>query len=244
MSTLKNKTAIVFAGSRGIGRATSERLGREGAAVAVGYSSNKTAADAVVKNITDAGGTAFSIQVEVSDDNRVGNVFEEVIQRYGKIDVVVNAAGASAFAPLAAHTVENFDKVVSVNARGAFNVLSETARRISDGGRVIHISTAGTKMPMFGAGLYSASKAFGEHLALGLSKELASRGVTVNVVSPGSTDTEGLAMPKEQIQAIIGMTPLGRLGQPADIADVIAFLASDEARWLTSQNIQVNGGIL
>lgn len=244
MISLKNKVAIVFAGSRGIGRCTCERLGSVGAAVAVGYNSNVTAAESVVKQITGSGGTAFPIQVDVSDTLEVEKVFDAVAERYNRIDVVVNAAGTSAFGPLAGQTIENFEQVVAVNARGAFHVLSQTARRISDGGRVIHISTAGTKMPMFGAGLYSASKAFGEHLALGLSKELAGRGVTVNVVSPGATETDGLQMPAEQIQAIIGQTPLGRLGQPADIADVITFLASDEARWLTGQNIQVNGGIL
>lgn len=244
MSRFKGKTAIIFAASRGIGRASAERLGREGAAVAVNYRSNRTQADVVVANIISAGGQAFAVQADVASAADVARVFAETTARFGQVDIVINAAGQSVFKPLAALTDADFESVFAVNARGAMYVLRAAATGVADGGRIIQFSTGGTRMAMAGTGLYAASKAAGEQLALGLAKEVGARGVTVNVISPGVTDTDGLVMPAEQLQQIVGMTPLGRLGQPADVADVVAFLASDDARWVTGQNMQANGGIL
>ena len=129
---------------------------------------------------------------------------------------------------------EDFNKIFSVNAIGAMYVLQEAAKRVKDGGRIVQFSTGGTMMPIPTGGLYAASKAAGERLAFALAKELGHRQVTVNVVSPGLTDTDGMIM----------QTPLGRLGQPGDVADVFAFLVSNDAPWVTGQNIQANGGIL
>jgi 3-oxoacyl-[acyl-carrier protein] reductase len=240
---LQNRVAIVFAASRGIGRAVAERLGRDGAAVVVNYASRQDAADAVVKAIVDGGGRAVAARGDVGAAGDVARVFDAA-ERWAEVDVVVNAAGVAVFKPTAELTDEDYDRVFAVNGRGALNVLREAARRVRDGGRVVQFSTGGTRMAMAGAGLYAASKAAGEQLALGLAKELGPRGVTVNVVSPGATDTDGLIMPAEAVRQIVGMTPLGRLGQPADVADVVAFLASDDARWVTGQNLQANGGVL
>jgi 3-oxoacyl-[acyl-carrier protein] reductase len=240
----RGKVAVVFAASRGIGRAVAERLGREGAAVAVNYASNQAKADEVVVGVGASGGQAVAVRGDVAKATEVAAVFDEAIRRWARVDIVVNAAGQAVFKPTADVTDDDYERVFAVNARGALNVLREAARRVGDGGRIVQFSTGGTRMAMAGAGLYAASKAAGEQMALGLAKELGSRGITVNLISPGATDTDGLIMPKEAIQQLVGMTPLGRLGQPADIADAVAFLASDDARWITGQNLQANGGIL
>lgn len=244
MGDFEGKVAIIFAASRGIGRAVALSLGSQGVAVLVNYATNLEKANEVVRAIKDAGGRAEAAQGDVSNALDVARVFDVTIARWGRVNIVVNAAGHSVFKPTIALTDDDFERVFAVNARGAMYVLREAATRIADSGRIIQFSTGGTKMSMPGTGLYSASKAAGEILALNLAKELGSRAITVNVVSPGATDTDGLVMPKEQIAQIVGMTPLGRLGQPADVADAVVFLASDQARWITGQNIQVNGGIL
>ena len=240
----RGKVAVVFAASRGIGRAVAERLGAEGAALVVNYASNRAKADEVVAALETTGGQAAAVQADVADAAAVGRVFDEAIRRWARIDVVVNAAGVSVFKPTLELTDADYERVFAVNARGALNVLREAARRVHDGGRIIQFSTGGTRMAMAGGGLYAASKAAGEQMALGLAKELGPRGITVNLISPGATDTDGLIMPKEAIDQLVGMTPLGRLGQPNDVADAVAFLASDDARWITGQNLQANGGIL
>lgn len=244
MNGLNEKVAIVFAGSRGIGRAAAERLGREGAVVAVGYAGNKKAADETAAMVEAAGGRAFPVKADVSRREEVDAAFDETIRLYGRVDIVINAGAASVFAPHADITQGDVETAVAVNALGAFNVLQEAARRVVDGGRIIQFSTGGTKMPVHGGGVYAGTKAAGEHMALALAKELGPRRITVNVISPGVTDTDGLVMPREQIDMLIAQTPLGRLGQPEDVADVVAFLASADARWVTGQNIQANGGIL
>lgn len=244
MNGLKEKVAIVFAGSRGIGRAAAARLGREGAIVAVGYAGNKKAADEAVAMVEAAGGRAFTVKADVSRREEVEAAFDETIRLYGRVDIVINAGAASVFAPHADMTQDGLETAIAVNVLGAFNVLQEAARRVVDGGRIIQFSTGGTKMPVQGGGVYAGTKAAGEHMALALTKELGPRRITVNVISPGVTDTDGLVMPREQVDMLIAQTPLGRLGQPDDVADVVVFLASAEARWVTGQNIQANGGIL
>lgn len=244
MSKLINKVAIVTAASRGIGRAVAERLARDGAAVVVNYASNKAKADEVVAAIEAQGRPSFAVQGSVAEKADVTRLFDAAIERFGKVDIVVNVAGASVFKSTVELTDADFEGVFSVNARGAMYMLSEAARRVQDGGRIVQFSTGGTAMAVPAGGLYAASKAAGEHLAFALAKELGSRGVTVNVVSPGVTDTDGLIMPKEAVSQLVAQTPLGRLGQPVDIADVVAFLVSDDARWMTGQNLRPTGGIL
>jgi 3-oxoacyl-[acyl-carrier protein] reductase len=244
MTGLTGKVAIVTAASRGIGRAIAKRLGREGACVTVNYVSSADKAKAVVQEIEASGGKAIAVGGSVANKADVLRLFTETERQWGAIDIVVNVAGASVFKPHIELTDEDFDKVFAVNARGAMYVLQEAAQRVREGGRIVQFSTGGTMMPVPTGGIYAASKAAGERLAFGLAKEIGHRQVTVNVVSPGVTDTDGLIMPQEAVEQLIRQTPLGRLGQPDDIADVVAFLASDDAHWLTGQNIQVNGGIL
>lgn len=244
MNGLQNKVAIVFAGSRGIGSATAKRLGKEGAIVAVGYVGNIQAATQTVAHIESNGGVAFALKADVSSAADVNAAFDETIRLHGQVDIVINAGAATVFAPLADMPQADVAKAIAINVQGAFNVLQAAAKRVSDGGRIIQFSTGGTKMPVFGGGVYAGTKAAGEHIALGLSRELGQRQVTVNVISPGVTDTNGLVMPQDQIDMLVSQTPLGRLGQPEDVADVVVFLASSDARWVTGQNIQANGGIL
>jgi 3-oxoacyl-[acyl-carrier protein] reductase len=244
MAQLTGKVAIVTASSRGIGRAVAKRLSRDGAAVVVNYVSSPDKAEAVVQEIEGQGGRGIAIQGSVANKADVLRLFDETEQKLGAIDIVVNVAGVLVFKPHAELTDEDFDKVFAVNARGAMYVLQEAAKRVKDDGRIVQFSTVGTMIPVPAGGLYAASKAAGERLAFVLAKEVAHRLVTVNVISPGATDTEGLTMPKENIDQVVQQTPLGRLGQPEDIADVVAFLVSDNARWVTGQNIQASGGIL
>jgi 3-oxoacyl-[acyl-carrier protein] reductase len=244
MSSLSGKVAIVTASSRGIGRAIAQRLSREGAAVVVNYVASPEKAEAVVQEIIAQGGRAIAIQGSVAHKADVQRLFDETEKQFGAIDIVVNVAGVSVFKPHIELTDDDFEQVFSVNAKGAMYVLQEAAKRIKEGGRIVQFSTGGTMMPIPAGGVYAASKAAGERFAFALAKEIGYRQVTVNVVSPGVTDTDGLIMPQAAIDQLIQQTPLGRLGKPTDIADVVAFLVSDDAHWLTGQNIQVNGGIL
>jgi 3-oxoacyl-[acyl-carrier protein] reductase len=244
MSSLTGKVAIVTASSRGIGKAIAQRLAKDGAAVAVNYVASPEKAEAIVKEIIANGGRSIAIQGSVANKADVTRLFDETEKQLGSIDIVVNVAGVSVFKPHVDLTDEDYDKIFSVNTKGAMYMLQAAATRIKDGGRIVQFSTGGTKMPIPAAGLYAASKAAGEQFALALAKEIGHRQVTVNLVSPGVTDTDGLILPQPAIDHLISQTPLGRLGQPQDIADVVAFLVGDDAHWMTGQNLQVNGGIL
>jgi 3-oxoacyl-[acyl-carrier protein] reductase len=244
MAALTGKVAIVTASSRGIGRSTALRLAQDGAAVVVNYVASPEKADAIVQSITTNGGRAIAVQGSVANKADVTRLFDQTEQQFGPIDIVVNVAGAAVYKPHVELTDEDFEQVFSVNVRGAMYVLQAAANRVKDGGRILQFSTGATMMPIPTGGLYAASKAAGERFAFALAKELGHRQVTVNVVSPGVTDTDGLVLPQPAIDHLISQTPLGRLGQPSDIADVVAFLVSEDAHWMTGQNIQVNGGIL
>lgn len=243
MKRFSNQTAIVTGASRGIGRAIATRLGRDGASVVVNYAGNSDKAAEVVKEIADAGGNALAVQADMSKADEIVRLFDTAEEAFGRPHIVVSAAAISLFKLHADLTTEDYERVFSLNTLGVMQVLQQSAKRVVDGGRIIQFSTGATKMQMPGAGLYAASKAAGEQFALCLSKELGSRGITVNLVSPGVTRTDGLIMPEQAIQQLIAQTPLGRLGEPTDIADAVLFLASEEGRWINGQNIQVNGGI-
>jgi 3-oxoacyl-[acyl-carrier protein] reductase len=241
---MSSTVAIVTGASRGIGRAVAERLGRDGYAVVVNYVGNAAAAADVVAAIEAAGGKALAVQADVSRLTDIERLFDQAQQAFGAPDVVVASAGTGHFAPHALVAEADYDRVFDLNAKGTFFVLQQAARRVRDGGRVIALSTAGTQMPLPAAGLYAASKAAVERFAFSLAKELGARQITVNVVAPGATDTDGLIMDEASIAQIVAQTPLGRLGAPADIADVVGFLAGPDARWMTGQLVNVNGGVL
>lgn len=242
MAGLNRKVAIVTGGSRGIGRAIATRLAADGASVVISYVANADKAQEVVAAIGGSGGQARAIQADIGKPADVRRLFDEAIAQFGRLDILVNNAGNGHFKPFAEVSEEEFDAVFDVNARGTFLALREATRRIADGGRIINVSTAGTVTSAPGAGVYTASKAAVEQFTLALAKELGSRGITVNTVSPGSTETEGFIAPEELKAQWIAMTPLGRLGRPEDVAAVVAMVVSEDGHWLTGQNIRAAGG--
>ncbi len=244
MASLAGKVAIVTGSSRGIGRGIAERLGRDGANVVVTYAGNQAKAEEVVQKIASFGSKATAINVDMRKLEDVRSLFEKAIAQFGKIDILVNnAAGVNIFKPTAEMTVEEYHSMFDIT-RGVYFALQQAARHLADGGRIISISTSGTVMAIPAGGAYAGSKAAIEHFSAALAKELGARGITVNTVSPGVTETDGLVLETEQVNQMITQTPLGRLGQPTDIADAIALLVSDDARWITGQSIRANGGIV
>jgi 3-oxoacyl-[acyl-carrier protein] reductase len=243
---LSGKIALVTGSSRGIGRAIAQRLSREGAAVAINYVSSSDKADEVVAAITSDGGTAVAIQADVSGIEGVRQLFEQTLEHFGRLDILVNNAGIRITRTVADTPEDEFDRLFAINVKGPFFTCQQAARRISDGGRIINISSAVTRMMLPGYAVYAASKAAVDQFTRVLAKEIGERQVTVNAVCPGPVDTELLREGKteEQLQMMAQMAAFNRLGKVEDIADVVAFLAGDDARWITGQTIHVNGGYI
>ena len=237
------RVAIVTGSSRGIGRAIAERLAADGVATVVNFRADSRAAHEVVATIEAAGGRALAIQADVADPDQLNRLFDAAEQHLGGLDIVVSNVGAWVEGPLADATDQDFDHVFSINARSTFRVLREAARRLRDGGRVVVVSSGVTLAPRSSNGLFAASKAAAEQLARALAHELAPRGITVNSVLPGPTRTER-AMPPAMARQLAAQTPLGRLGEPADIAAIVGFLASDAGGWMTGQTLRAGGGLL
>ena len=246
MNRLDGKVAVVTGASRGIGRETALQLAREGAAVVVNYAMSADEAAEVVNLIEAAGGRAVAIQADIGKVTDIQRLFCETNERLGRLDIVVANAGVSSFKPLSDITEAEFDRMFAVNAKGTFFCLQEALRYLVDGGRIICVSTIGTVLNVPGGTCYFGSKAAIEQFCRTLAKEIAPRGITVNVVSPGFTETQMLlaTMDADTHAALVAMTPLNRLGAPQEIAEVISFLASDAARWVNRQNIAVDGGII
>ena len=246
MNRLDGKVAVVTGASRGIGRETALQLAREGATVVVNYAMSADEATKVVNLIEAAGGRAVAIQADIGKVADIQRFFCEANERLGRLDIVVANAGVSSFKPLADITEAEFDRMFAVNAKGTFFCLQEALRYLVDGGRIICVSTIGTVLNVPGGTCYFGSKAAIEQFCRTLAKEIAPRGITVNVVSPGFTETQMLlaTMDADTHAALVAMTPLNRLGAPQEIAEVISFLASDAARWVNRQNIAVDGGII
>lgn len=241
MATLHGKVAIVTGASSGIGRALALTLARQGASVVVHYGSGAERAEAVVSGIRNAGGNARALQANLASVSDIEALFSNALKQFGRIDIIVNCAGISEFKPVALTTEEEFDTTFNLNTRGTFFMLREAAQHISDGGRIVNFSTAGTRVGSAAGAIYLGSKAAIEQFTKALAQELAERNVTVNTVSPGMTDTEGLKPMFREMGA--QMSPFKRLGTAQDVADVVAFLVSEEARWITGQDIQAGGGV-
>jgi 3-oxoacyl-[acyl-carrier protein] reductase len=248
MASLAGRVAIVTGASRGIGRAIAERLARDGASVVINYSRSADEAKSVEKGIEAHGGTAAAMQADVGKVTDVRRLFKETIERFGHVDIVVNNAAAALFKPIEAVTEEELDAIFAVNARGPFFMMQEAVRALPSGGRIINISSGATRVGIPLLGAYLGAKAALEQFTLVLSNELGPRGITVNTISAGVTDTKMLAdmfqvYPPELKAMLIQQTAMGRVGQPQEVADAAAFLAGQDGRWVTGQNIAVDGGI-
>jgi 3-oxoacyl-[acyl-carrier protein] reductase len=238
---LGGRNALVTGGSRGIGRAIAIRLAANGAAVAINYARNRQPAEEVVNGIVKSRGKAFAVQADLSKPVEVRRLFGEVEKEIEDLDIVVANAGVHIAKPLVESSEADYDYIFDTNTKGVFFTLQEAARHVRDGGRIIVVSTGGTKMHFANMSLYLGSKGAVEQFARLLALELGPRNVTVNVLSPGFTDTDML--PEEYREYGASLSPFHRVGTPEDVADVSAFLASDAARWLTGENLQAGGGV-
>jgi 3-oxoacyl-[acyl-carrier protein] reductase len=243
VNSLSGRIALVTGSSRGIGRAIVEKLSGDGALVVVNYATRAEEAQEVVAAVESAGGQAFAVQADVGRTVEIGRLFDQTIDHYGKLDILVNNAGVLSNAPIAQLKEEDFDRIFAINVKGTLFACQQAAERMTDGGRIINLSSTVTSLMVPTYGVYAASKGAVEQITRVLAKELGARGITVNGVSPGPVDTELFRTGKteEQINNMAQISPFNRLGQAEDIADVVAFLAREDSRWISGQNIRVNG---
>ncbi|SDF60085.1 NAD(P)-dependent dehydrogenase, short-chain alcohol dehydrogenase family [Dyadobacter soli] len=248
---LSKKTALVTGGSRGIGAAIAKRLAADGALVAITYNASKGAAEQVVSEIEKAGGRAFAICADLTDAAAIPALFEQLDSEFSKrtgsnaLHILVNNAGNSGWGGLSDATPETWDTMFAVHARAPFFVVQSALNRVSDGGRIINISSGAATRPMAVAPIYSAAKAATNNLTHSLAITLGQRGITVNAVAPGWIRTDRNAAVRENadmVKTIEGDTALGRFGETSEISAVVAFLAGDEGRWVTGQVIEASGG--
>jgi len=249
MNKLQNKVALVTGAAKGIGAAIATHFAAEGAKVVVNYAASKESADNVVKAITASGGTAIAVQADVSNEADVTRLFAETKAAFGTLDILVNNAVYQQFLPLEQATAEKFHQHFNVNVLGPV-LTSQAAVRLfgEKGGNILNISSGASKSPMAGVSLYSATKAALDALTVSLAKELGAKNIRVNSILPGATDTEGataagVTAGSDYEKMFVANTPLGRRGQPADIAKAAVFLVSEEAAWITGEQLAVSGGM-
>ncbi len=250
MSNLKTKTAFVTGASKGIGAGIALELARSGASVIVNYASDKNGAEAVVRSIVDGGGRSIAIQGDVSNSADVTRMFDQAAIALGSIDVLVNNAGVYQAMPITQMTESEFHREMNVNLLGPMLTIREALKHFrSSGGSIINIGSAASRSLPTEFSIYAASKSGLDAITGVLAKELASRGIRVNSVNPGATLSEGTkeaglyGVGSDIEKTLVGMTPLGRIGTPQDIARVVVFLASDDSGWLTGEIIHATGGL-
>lgn len=243
---MSGRVALVSGGGTGIGRAICLRLARDGFVVAVGYARSADGARATVAEIVAAGGAAFAAPVDITVEEQVLAFFAAARARHGRIDVVINNAGIGHVKAFAEIPASHYERVFATNARGTFLMCREAAQQIEDRGRIVNISTGATVANPVGMALYVASKMAIEGFTKVLARELAPRGITVNAVSPGMTDTPMLQGGDAEALRRYGAAAaaMGRLGRPEDVADAVAALVSVDGRWITGQVIHADGGTI
>ena len=239
------RVAIVTGGSRGIGRGSAHRLADDGFALVLDYAGNKVEADNAVEELRAKDASVVAVQADVADESAVSRLFDRAQEQFGGVDVVVHAAGIMPLSPLVDMDLEVLDRVLRTNVRGTFVVNQQAARRLRPGGAVINFSSSITRFSRPGYTAYGASKGAVEAITLTLARELRGRDITVNAVAPGPTATALFLSdkPDELITRMAGEAPLGRLGRPSDVAEVVAFLAGP-GRWINGQVLYVNGGAI
>ncbi len=246
--TLIGRRAVITGAATGIGTATARDLASAGAHIVINCKDDtqRPLAISLAEDIVHAGGVAHVVVADMRSPADVRHLFSESMQLLGGIDIVIsNAAGDAVIRTIAETTEDEYDRVMALNAKGQFFVLQEAARWISDNGRIIVLSSSTVLAPYPGSASYSGAKRAAEIYAQVLASELGERNITVNVVAPGPTNTPAMQAQNSDARKaqVIAMTPLGRFGEPDDIASVIGFLVSDDGRWVTRQIIQVGGGI-
>ncbi|RUW32183.1 MAG: SDR family oxidoreductase [Mesorhizobium sp.] len=242
----KTRAAIVTGASRGIGAAIAKRFAQEGIAVIVNYARGKDAADEVVSAIEAVGGTALAVQADIGEPTGMTALFDAAEKAFGGTDILVNNAGMMRLSSIAETGDGEFERQLAINLGGSFRGMREGARRLNDGGRIINFSSSVVGFYQPNYGVYAATKAGVEAMTHILAKELGPRRITVNAVAPGPVGTELFTDGKSaaQIEAITKLIPLGRLGQPDDIAGLVAFLAGSDSQWVNGQVIRANGGAI
>lgn len=247
MSKLAGKVAVVTGASKGIGAGIAKALASEGAAVVVNYASSKAGADKVVADIEAAGGKALAVQGDVSKADQARGLIDAAVNRFGRLDVLVNNSGVYEFAPLADVTEDQYRRQFDVNVLGTLLATQAAARHLGEGGSVINISSAITSVLSPDSAVYTGTKGAVDAITGALANELGPRRIRVNAINPGVVETEGThaagVIGSDFESGAVAQTPLGRVGQPDDIAAVAVFLASDDARWLTGEKLSASGGL-
>lgn len=247
MAKLAGKVAVVTGASKGIGAGIAKALAAEGAAVVVNYASSKAGADEVVQAITAAGGKAVAVQGDVSKADQAKGVIDAAIGNFGRLDVLVNNSGVYEFAPIGEITEEQYRRMFDVNVLGVLLTTRAAAAHLGEGASVINVSSVVTSVLMPNSAIYTGSKGAVDAITGVLANELGPRKIRVNAINPGMVETEGArsagVIGSEFEAGTVAQTPLGRVGQPDDIADAVVFLASDDARWITGEKLVASGGL-
>jgi 3-oxoacyl-[acyl-carrier protein] reductase len=247
MSKLTGKVAVVTGASKGIGAAIAKSLAAEGASVVVNYASSKSGADTVVAAITKAGGKAVAVGGDVSKAAEAQGIIDAAIKNFGKLDILVNNSGVYEFSPIEAVTEEHFHRIFNINVLGLLLVTQAAVKHLGTGGSIINIGSVVSRVTPPGSAVYSGTKGAVDAITGVLSRELGPKGIRVNALNPGMVETEGVQaagfIGSDFEKGIVAQTPLGRLGQPNDIASVAVFLASDDSAWLTGEQLLTGGGL-
>ena len=242
MNNTPRETVLVTGGSGGIGEGICQRLGQDWNVV-VHYRSNQQAAEQTVEALNASGTTAIAIGADLTDENEVESLFEQAKAKFTSIDAVVANAGITSFSPIADSTLEDFRQLMEVNTIGSYLTLRQAARSVSDGGRIVFVSSQLGERPRENTGLYSACKAAIDAMIVAMSHELGSRGIRINSVRPGATEPGAFeTSPEDRKEFFRQLSPFKRLGTPADTAGVVAFLVSEESKWMTGQHLRCDGG--
>jgi len=245
MNKLENKVAMVTGASKGIGAEIAQSIASQGAKVIVNYLSDQKSAQAIVNTILEKGGEAFAVQADVSQSSQVASLFEKSVEKFGKLDVLVNNAGVYKFEPIELVTEEEYHRQFDNNVLGVILTIQESLKYFNkeEGGNIINISSVASQLPTPMSVIYSATKSAVDSITRTLAKELGPRKIRLNSVLPGPTQTEGNQIIDSEMESfVVASTPFGRIGKPNDISSLVTFLASDEASWITGQRIVVSGG--
>ena len=245
MKDLHYKTAIITGSSKGLGKQTALQLAQHGTNVIINYNSNEAEAQAMVQQINSSGGRAIAVKADVSQSQDITYLFDQTIEHFGQVDMLINNAGIMITKPLKDFTDEEFDRQFAINVKSVFMMMKTASEKLTPNGRIINISSSTSRLSMPTYAVYSATKAAVEQMTRVFAKEIGARGITVNSVLPGPMNTELFTKGKteEMINRIASLSAFNRIGEVEDIVPIILFLCSEQSQWITGQNIGVNGGM-